>query len=248
MKRTRSLGLAALLAASLASAASASAQTALSACGGLTKGSYKLTKNLTTTGHCLTLLNNFTTIDLNGFVITGDGDDSDYGIWMTGASPTGIEIRNGTITNFGTAIVLDRAGGVVNGVVIERVRAVRNTGTGIAASNYCILEDNVAAENGDSGLYGGDGCVASGNTASSNGSGLFVGGTAIGNATRDNVYGGGIVPFEGSTVVNNSSQSNVWGIFINCPVNVVGNTATNNSSRNISTPTPPCGVYFNVAP
>lgn len=167
MKGTRSLALAALLAAGLATRAAepAAAQTALSACGSLTKGSYKLTRNLTTTGHCFMLNNNFITIDLNGFVITGDGGSADYGIRMNAVAPipTGIEIRNGTITNFGTAINLPAAGNVI----VERVRALRNSGDGIYVGPYSAINDNVAAENGSRGLavYGG---VASGNTASSN--------------------------------------------------------------------------------
>ena len=253
MKGTTSLALAALLATGLATAAAepASAQTPLSACGQLFKGSYKLTKNLTTTGHCFTLVNNFITLDLNGFVITGDAGSADYGI-RTGATATltGIEIRNGTITNFNYGIYLPSA----SGVVVERVRAVRNTGSGIfAGGSNCVLKDNVAAENGSVGLYGGGGgCVATGNTARNNGGhGLLLGfgSTVIGNAARDNGSIGIIAANPGSTVANNSSYSNdSYGIYVGCPSNVVGNTATANASTNIFYFGAGCGNNFNVAP
>ena len=255
MKATRSLALAALMATGLFTAAAipAPAQTALSACGQLTKGSYKLTKNLTATGHCLTLVNNFTSIDLNGFVITGDGGAGDYAIRKGGAAATliGIEIRNGTITNFGRAIELSQAGGVL----VERVRAVRNGVSGITVGAYCVLKGNVAAENGYAGLNGGDGCVASGNTASNNDQyGLIVGqgSTVIGNATRDNGITG-ITTGAGSTLAHNSSRSNGhFGIYTYCPSNVVGNTATDNTgSANLyfdGSTGGPCVKNFTVAP
>ena len=250
MTGTRSLVLAALLTAGLATAGAdrATAQTVLSACGSLTKGSYKLTRNLTATGHCLTLLDNFTTIDLNGFVITGDGRIDTYGIRMNPAapSPIGIEIRNGTITNFGTAINLPAA----SGVVVERVRAVRNTGDGIHVGPHCVIKDNVAAGNGSRGLTGG-GCVGSGNTASSNaGWGLILGegATVIGNTTRDNGETGTLTG-AGSTVASNSSRSNdTYGIYVACPSNVLGNTATDNVYTNVLLTSNTCGNNFNVAP
>ena len=269
MMGTRSLALAALLATGVATAAAApaSAQTALSACGSLTKGSYRLTKNLTTTGHCLTLLNDFTTIDLNGFVITGDGGSSDYGIRMSGAATSliGIEIRNGTITSFGTAIYLPYS----NGLVIERVRTVRNgvgnIGVGTYLGAYCVLNDNVAAQNDSEGLVAGDGCVASGNAASGNGqspptaealrpllngTGLLLGqgATALGNATGDN-GNAGIEADDGSTLANNSSRSNARnGIDVGCPSNVLENAASDNGSQNIYLNGAGCGDNFNVAP
>ena len=252
MKGRRSLGLAALLAASLATAAAdrAAAQTQLSACGSLTKGSYKLTRNLNATGHCLTLLNNFTTIDLNGFVITGDGGEAAYGIRMSPAapSPIGIEIRNGTITNFWSAIYLPNT----SGVVVERVRAVRNITYGMLLGENCVVGDNVAAENRGSGVVGTSSCVASGNSASNNdGNGLFAddGLTAIGNATFDNALNGiRDRQGSGSTIVNNSSRSNgEFGIRVACPSNVVENTATVNFRGNIDFDEGSgCGDNFNV--
>ena len=128
---------------------------------------YKLTQNLTATGHCLTLVGNFITLDLNGFAITGDGGSGDFGIRMSGAvaTLTGMEIRNGTITNFGRGIYL----GTASGVVVERVRALRNTSDGILLGNTCVFKDNIVAQNDSDGLAGSAGCVATGNTASQNG-------------------------------------------------------------------------------
>ena len=249
MNGTKLIALAALLTTALLTgrAEPAPAQTPLSACGTLTKGSYVLTKNLTPTGSCFTLINNFITLDLNGFVLRGDGGGGDYAI-RTGADPnlTGIEIRNGTITNFGSAIYLFGA----SGVVVERVRVLRNTGYGIFVGANCVLKDNVVAENGITGLIGGAACVVTGNAASNNGGhGLVLGSgsTVIGNAARDN-GGYGIYTNSGSTVANNSSYSNDnVGIYVGCPSNVLGNTATNNTGGNIFFFGAGCGNNFNVA-
>ena len=176
-------------------------------------------------GGLLQIDHNFITLDLNGFAITGDGGTGDYGI-QTGAvqTRTGIEIRNGTITNLHTRHYLPQ----VRGVVVERVRALLNTGSGIQVGNNCILKDNVAAENGSHGLHGGDACVASGNTAQNNsGTGLTLGfaSTITDNAASNNAQFG-IWTNEGSTVANNSTRDNGTRNSVNCVSNVVGNTAT----------------------
>ena len=185
-------------------------------------------------------------------MITGAGGTDTYGIRMSPAAtnPVGIEIRNGTITNFWSAIYLANT----SGVVVERVRAVRNPGYyGVFLGSNCVLNDNVATESGhprQSSVRTSLGCVVSGNTASNNyGYGIFLeGGTAIGNVTDDNgPYG--LVAGPGSTVANNSSRSNYsYGIAVACPANVVGNTATSNAGGNILFTGDGCGNNYNVSP
>ena len=63
----------------------------ISKCGTISKpGSYVLTRNLTAIGDCLVVAANFVTIDLGGWVITGNGTwerDHRPGRWHGGASP-----------------------------------------------------------------------------------------------------------------------------------------------------------------
>jgi len=76
--------------------------TQISACGPIAQsGSYVVEKNLTAAGDCLVIRADFVTLDLGGFVLTGNG--SGNGVTNNNVSHQGILIRNGTITNFENA-------------------------------------------------------------------------------------------------------------------------------------------------
>ena len=72
-------------------------------------GSYVLRRNLTSAGTCLVVNADFVTIDLNGFVIAGDGT----GVGVTDNSVTrrGTVIHGGSITNFAVGILMDISNG-----------------------------------------------------------------------------------------------------------------------------------------
>ena len=227
-------------------AGSAVAPTAITACGSLGKGSYVLANNLSAAGDCLKLHGNFITIDLAGFVINGDGSGS--GIRPgEGLSLHGIAIRNGSITNFVVGVDLRS----VSDVLVERIRAVKNTSLGIRLGPNSIARDNIAEENGYIGVALQSGGEVTGNVASNNGDdGFFLIAPVIasGNMARANGSDGIFAGF-GSTIVNNSVFGNDGdGLSIGCPSNVMGNTAVDNGGENILLRSAGCNSNNNVAP
>lgn len=230
-------------------------------------GSYRLSSNLTvpadTNGIVIQADN--VTLDLNGFSITGNG--SGEGITDNGTAHKGISVRNGTVVNFHFGINLrssnqsdveqiralnnDHAGILVgdssivsgnvasgngasvgNGVgintgaftTISRNNTSNNHGDGIGASSDDTIVENTSSGNTANGIDVTPGCTISGNTTDANG-------------------GIGIVATNGdgpnnSTISGNTAYLNgTAGIFVNCPANLVGNTALGNASgsNNIST-------------
>src|SRR5262245_63275897 len=67
-------------------------------------GSYVLRDNLTASGDCLVVQADFVTIDLNGFVITGNG--TGVGITDVNVERRGVTVRNGTLTGFSNGVGL----------------------------------------------------------------------------------------------------------------------------------------------
>jgi hypothetical protein len=65
-----------------------------------TRGYYTINTNLTSSGHGIVVKANNVTIDLKGYTIEGSGTGSYYGIYINGRN--NVEIRNGTIRNFGS--------------------------------------------------------------------------------------------------------------------------------------------------
>lgn len=200
-------------------------------------GSYVLARNLTASGNCLEVTVDFVTIDLSGFLITGDGTGS--GILSRGNSTA---VRNGTITGFQTGIAL--VGGVS---IVEGLRVLRNGFDGIFAIG--IVRNNIAEENGGRGILSGGGPV-SGNVVTNNGSeGIFAGAGSVvsGNTARLN-HGNGIFT-GGGTVSGNTVQSNGGvGISVGCPTLVIANTAVENAGGNLQLNGAGCKNIDNVAP
>ena len=70
-------------------------------------GSYYLTTNLTCAGHGVVIAVGGVTLDLMGFTLTGDRGNSDYGVFLDGATNVSIRnvvVRNGIICNFGYGV------------------------------------------------------------------------------------------------------------------------------------------------
>ncbi len=110
----------------VASAHEAAAQPPLAACGPLVGTSYILTKNITASGTCFTLVFAATSINFNGFSISGDGTGA--GITDLGqGNQHGFAIVDGTIANFAVGIDL---GGSHSGQ-IEFMRVIDTTLLGI---------------------------------------------------------------------------------------------------------------------
>jgi hypothetical protein len=165
-------------------------------------GSYVLRDNLAASGDCLVIQADFVTIDLDGFVIAGNGTGA--GITDRNVAQRGITVRNGTIAGFFRGIDLDGS----QGVAVERVRAFSNAGHGILAGRLSLV---------------------TGSTASENGIGISVeaGSTVLGNTVGRNQIG--IAGNIGTSVINNTSRNNSSiGVSVSCPSLVLGNTATAN--------------------
>jgi len=232
-------------------------------------GSYILGKNLSPSGigrggfDCLLLGDDFITIDLNGFTITGKGANgsaiklsSDFG-----GAGRGFEVRNGTILNFARAIDLRVLGGSPGQNRLERVRIMQNSDFGVVMEGNAIVKDSIFTKNGicplldgcperttnGDGLNVGGNSVVTGNTSSGNAghriaaSGTIIGNTTIGNGASGLQVGGG------STVVHNVADGNVIGLSIGCPTSIIGNTAVNNST-NLAQQGAGCNLVDNIAP
>ena len=160
-------------------------------------GSYVLDKNLGPTGllpggDCLVVNAGNVTIDLDGFVITGDGDgdaktNNDTGIKHTGlpapGKQLGILVRNGTVRGFHAGVSFN-----INtqaGNVIEHMRVIENDFAGLRGGVGGIVAGNVVLRNGTNRrIPGGSGIgfrcpsLITGNVSTENGSGIYAGGPA----------------------------------------------------------------------
>jgi len=232
-------------------------------------GAYVLGKNLNAAGgkngvDCLLLAEDFISIDLNGFTITGSGAKG-TGIKLAdefGGGGRGFDIRGGTIISFARGIDLRVLGGSPGQNRLERMRIQENSDFGAAMSGSAIVRDSIFVKNGvcnllagcpprttnGDGLNVGRDSVVTGNTASGNGGhGLSVaGGTVSGNTADGNGDSG--LAVGGGTVVHNTAGGNAVGISVSCPSAVVGNTAIGNSSGNLLPQGAGCDLVDNVAP
>ena len=231
-------------------------------------GSYVLGKNLAAAGgrgglDCLLLADDFITVDLNGFTITGfagQGTGIKLASDFNGAG-RGFEIRGGTIVFFARGVDLRVLGGSPGQNRIERMRILDNSDFGAVISGSAIVKDSIFSRNGvclfdgcperttnGDGLTVGRDSVVTGNTSSGNaGHGISVsGGTVIGNTTDGNGEGG-LTVNGGSTVQNNTAAGNAIGLEIGCPSVIVGNTAFGNTT-NLVQQGAGCTAANNVAP
>ena len=203
-------------------------------------GSYYLTDNLTyssSTGNAITVNVNNVTIDFNGFAITGPGNSfgTPNGVWMNYRS--NVEIKNGTITQFGAYGILEGGGTGVGNRIIN-MRIVDNGSASFDGiyllSPASLVRDCSVGKNGRYGIYVATGSVVTGNTAYKNKSdgivAAFGGSTVAGNATYLN-DGNGITAAVGATVKNNTASNNgYYGINLSGSNLVDGNTAVDNDT------------------
>jgi parallel beta-helix repeat protein len=201
-----------------------------------TQGSYIISQNLKSGWHGIKVQANNVTIDLNGYTISGNNASGGYGIYMSGRS--NVEIRNGTIRNFGShGIYEDSYSGNSHRVI--NVRVMNNKGSGIrmVGDNYMVKDCN-ASNNGTVGidLYSTKSSSISGNTAYGNGAygiNAGVGSTVSGNTAYKNGLGG-FSAEQGSTVIGNTAHDNGYeGISVSVGCTVKNNTAYWNGSYGI---------------
>lgn len=211
-------------------------------------GSYQVVANLgpgglDVNGHCLVVAASFVTIDLGGFVLTGDGTGS--GVRVPGSGLQDVTLRNGTITRFefGTSLRGARPS------LVEEIRAVDNDRIGIDVDSQSTVRDSIAANNGGSGISPSGPCVVTDNFVHDNGgSGLSLasGCLATGNVVTDNV-GNGISAGSGSVISGNVVRDNGGiGISTSCPSAVIGNASLSNTGASLSLGPGTCAVADNA--
>jgi parallel beta-helix repeat protein len=176
-----------------------------------TQGSYIINQNLKANWHGIKVQANNVTIDLNGYSIAGNNASGGYGVYMNGRS--NVEIRNGTIRNFGSTGIYEE-GDSGNSHRIINVRVINNKGSGIYlnGSNH-MVKDCTVSNNGFDGIYAADGCTVSGNTAYSNGNNGISAGVACmaknNTAYHNQYYGillGGYNLVDGNTAYDNNQS------------------------------------------
>jgi len=195
--------------------AAAAVMTPISACGGTinTSGSYYVTGNLSTTGTCITVTAINVTIDLMGFVLTGDVSGTDYGVYINNVS--NVEVKNGSITNFFNGVYASNFSFAEFSNRVVNVRAIANNFIGIALNSRSnLVKDCSVAYNGGGGISADKGSIVTNNMAYGN-------------------QGTGIFASDNSTVTNNTAYGNRnWGIQAGSGSRIVGNTINWNNDSN----------------
>ena len=171
-------------------------------------GSYKLSGNLTqpTDGVDAIQINaNNVVLDLNGFTITGPGASSSLTAGTCGSNILGpsqcngifsvfgdVTVKNGSITGFASAVVLDNRARVTEIVAnrnfhsiyildgtIERSTADSNLGTGISISRGKVSESHASFNTGPG--FDVVQAIITGNVAMFNGTGIHAEHSLVGN-------------------------------------------------------------------
>ncbi|THB75951.1 MAG: right-handed parallel beta-helix repeat-containing protein [Desulfobacteraceae bacterium] len=179
-------------------------------------GFYFIRKNLNSGGAGIIVEADHVTIDLMGFVLTGPGAGNNHGVYMNGRS--NVEIRNGTVTNFGKYGIYEQSQSSGRDHRILNIRSTLNNGGGIYLyGKSAQIENCTASENLGSGIFAGQASKVTGNTARVN--------------EGDGIYGNG-----GNLIYNNVCRENVGnGIFAAAGSTVTQNTLYNNAQNGIST-------------
>ena len=174
-------------------------------------GSYYLTGDLQLSApdaNGITVDVNDVTIDLMGYSLIGPGPGGNFGIFMYKRS--NVEIRNGTVRNFGCEGIYEQHSDARAHRVI-RVRVVSNGSNGIGLHGYGhLVKDCTVVDNSYHGIYTEYDSTITGNTCYRNlKNGIFAayGSTVTGNTCSDNGENG-IGASTGSTVIGNTCCNN----------------------------------------
>jgi parallel beta-helix repeat protein len=171
------------------------------------------------------------TIDLMGYALIGTDSGSDVGIGIS--SGTNIEIRNGTVRDFG-GMGIYAGSTAVKDVRMIGLRAVSNGGDGLSVVGVGgLIKDCTASENGGRGIrtarsYTVSGCIVRQNGEQGIHSGH--GNTVVGNTCFLN-GDDGIETGYGCTIEDNTVVENMhYGIYAGKGCTIIGNTAYNHAN------------------
>ncbi len=183
-------------------------------------GSYFLASNLTCTESGITISASNVSLDLNGFTISGDGYVGDRGIYIN-SNVSNVEIKNGTVRNFGDGIFTSYSN--TSDIRIVGVRVIENTHIGISVTvPGCLVQDSIVENNrGIYAIFAGNYATIKNNIVHNNqGWGIFVSWHCL-------ITGNSIT-------ANNQADDPDWGgLRIYGGNYVKGNLLTNNRSKNI---------------
>lgn len=218
-------------------------------------GAYYLTEDGGPFDGAIVILADNVSLDLMGYSLFGSGGGSQSGIRIgDGLTPRrNVEIRNGTVRNFGGSGVNgvyfgeDRGHRVVNlralnngnngirlcgqGHYVAQCTVIGNAGDGIRVEHGCTLLNNTVRECGYWGIIvEGEGCTLQNNTASDcYGAGFWAAGsTLIGNTAYENLVG--IIASQCTLIHNTCNENSETGIKAYGSCQVIENLCYNNGS------------------
>lgn len=213
-----------------------------------TSGCYVLTSNLTgvASQNGIIISADNVTLDLSGFALIGVAGSLD-GVFVAAVGHKNIEIRNGTVRNWGGDGV---DGNFASSSQLQRLRASDNLGNGLRVGSSSVVSMCTASDNGLDGILTGNDCTVTECTAESNGGdgidarnstvsgcsafsntadGFVVGAGPITHCAATFNGGSGINALAGSTVTGCVAASNTGdGIVVQQDALVIGNTCRQN--------------------
>src|SRR5688572_19293578 len=228
------LRLALCLVAALAASQAVAAPRVLNNCTTLNEpGAYVVGRNLAATGDCFVIAADFVNVDLDGFVISGNGTGSAF-VEQLAVGRRGLGVRNGVVTGFANGVFMLNS----SGMVIDRMHFTNNGTIGIRAGNMVTVSSSMFFNNG-AGISLDQRAAVTGNTVNDNAGGGIsagLGSTVTGNAVGRNA-GNGISLAAGGLVANTVSRNNAnHGVMMDCPGTVVSSTVSNNLGFNVTQP------------
>jgi hypothetical protein len=196
-------------------------------------GAYVVGKNIAASGDCFVIAADFVNIDLDGFVVSGNGTGAGF-LEQLGVARRGFQLRNGVVTGFASGVSMGNS----SAMVIDRVQFTNNSVVGVRAGNTSTVSNSTVLNNGigiqldQRGVV--TNCTVNDNTAT--GVLLGIGGSAVGNAVGRNGFHG-LSLAEGGLVANTVSRNNAnSGVSMDCPGTVVASTVSNNLAFNVTQP------------
>jgi hypothetical protein len=207
-------------------------------------GSYYLAGNRLCKGTGIIINSDNVTLDFMGYELAGPGKCSgeNYGILTN--NYRNLEVRNGTIRNFGDRGIVDRGKEQQSGYKrIINMRIISNGQCGICIGGPGNLIKNCnCSNNGVSGMCPGYGCIVIENICNKNkNNGIHAGRACLiaKNSISENGQSG-ILAYSGSTIINNtvyanntSEDVNSAGIYISHGCVVKDNTVRDNNKNNM---------------
>jgi len=173
-------------------------------------GFYYIKRDLTSAGAGITVDASNVTIDLMGNSLVGPGSGGGCGV-LFGGLVTNVEIRNGTVTNWGFIGIYGQDQEIAKSNRVINVRAIDNGDMGIdLLGRGHIIMNCTASYNGDHGINAGMGSTVRDNVAAHNdGAGILAGtgSNLTGNTTFRNDQHG-IFSWGHSFIAQNASYDN----------------------------------------